>query len=160
MECRVSQLPSQPVLHDKMNILAGLGWKVTEGKAAKLSVAQCRGKSHVMEDALSTKPSVRRRTSTGADYITRRAPSPICCLRSNVLVSVSDFDYKKLAAQRQFPEAHLEQKTELHTAKVAEEENWWDFCPICNTRLINQKCKYICPGPKCNFFMSCSEFDL
>jgi hypothetical protein len=73
---------------------------------------------------------------------------------------VRDFDYKKLAARRQFPEAHLEQKTELHTAKVEEEENWWDFCPICNTRLINQKCKYICPSPKCNFFMSCSEFDL
>jgi hypothetical protein len=39
------------------------------------------------------------------------------------------------------------------------EANWWDFCPICNTKLINQKCKYICPNSKCNFFMSCSEFD-
>src|SRR6185436_8323147 len=61
VECRMSQLPSQPVLHDKMNILAGLGRKVTEGKAAKLRVAQCRGTSHVMKEALSTNPSVRRR---------------------------------------------------------------------------------------------------
>jgi hypothetical protein len=40
------------------------------------------------------------------------------------------------------------------------EENWWDYCPICNARLINQKCKYVCSDPTCNFFMSCSEFDL
>jgi hypothetical protein len=39
------------------------------------------------------------------------------------------------------------------------EENWWDYCPICNTKLVNQKCKYVCPNAKCNFFMSCSEFD-
>jgi hypothetical protein len=38
-------------------------------------------------------------------------------------------------------------------------ENWWDYCPICNSRLLNQKCKYVCPNPQCNFFMSCSEFD-
>ena len=40
------------------------------------------------------------------------------------------------------------------------EENWWDYCPICNAKLINQKCKYVCSSAKCNFFMSCSEFDL
>jgi hypothetical protein len=40
------------------------------------------------------------------------------------------------------------------------EENWWDYCPICSAKLINQKCKYVCSNPKCNFFMSCSEFDL
>ena len=40
------------------------------------------------------------------------------------------------------------------------DENWWDYCPICNAKLLNQKCKFVCPDPKCNFFMSCSEFDL
>ena len=40
------------------------------------------------------------------------------------------------------------------------EDNWWDYCPICSSKLNNQKCKYVCPNPKCNFFMSCSEFDL
>jgi hypothetical protein len=40
------------------------------------------------------------------------------------------------------------------------QENWWDYCPICNAKLLNQKCKYVCSNPKCNFFMSCSEFDL
>ena len=39
-------------------------------------------------------------------------------------------------------------------------DNWWDYCPICSSKLTNQKCKYVCPNPKCNFFMSCSEFDL
>jgi len=43
---------------------------------------------------------------------------------------------------------------------TAAPENWWDYCPICNAKLINQKCKYVCSNPKCNFFMSCSEFDL
>ena len=54
----------------------------------------------------------------------------------------------------------MEQKAEPLVAKIDPEENWWDFCPICNTQLVNQKCKYICPSPKCSFFMSCSEFDL
>jgi len=40
------------------------------------------------------------------------------------------------------------------------EENWWDYCPICNSKLSNQKCKYVCSNASCNFFMSCSEFDL
>ncbi len=40
------------------------------------------------------------------------------------------------------------------------DENWWDYCPICSAKLINEKCKYVCSNPKCNFFMSCSEFDL
>jgi hypothetical protein len=40
------------------------------------------------------------------------------------------------------------------------EENWWDYCPICNAKLLNQKCKYVCSNASCNFFMSCSEFDL
>jgi len=44
--------------------------------------------------------------------------------------------------------------------RVDEDENWWDYCPICNSKLLNQKCKYVCPNPQCNFFMSCSEFDL
>lgn len=38
-------------------------------------------------------------------------------------------------------------------------QNWWDYCPICNSKLSNQKCKYVCSNPHCNFFMSCSEFD-
>ena len=54
-----------------MNILAGLGWKVTESKAAKFRVAQCRGKSHVLKETLSTNPNVRRRMKISADYITR-----------------------------------------------------------------------------------------
>ncbi|MET0691982.1 MAG: hypothetical protein ABWZ38_13220 [Candidatus Binatia bacterium] len=40
------------------------------------------------------------------------------------------------------------------------EKNWWDYCPICNSKLLNQKCKYVCSNASCNFFMSCSEFDL
>jgi hypothetical protein len=44
-------------------------------------------------------------------------------------------------------------------SEIESSENWWDYCPICNSRLLNQKCKYVCPNPHCNFFMSCSEFD-
>jgi len=39
-------------------------------------------------------------------------------------------------------------------------ENWWEFCPICSSKLINQKCRFVCSNPLCQFFMSCSEFDL
>jgi hypothetical protein len=56
-------------------------------------------------------------------------------------------------------EVGLEREPNRHLAEPQEEENWWDFCPICNTKMVNQKCKYICPNPQCNFFMSCSEFD-
>ena len=50
--------------------------------------------------------------------------------------------------------------TEAPPAEVQPEENWWDYCPICNARLINHKCKYVCSNSRCHFFMSCSEFDL
>ncbi len=93
------------------------------------------------------------------DYIIPGGPSPISRLR-NDLVSPANFDYKKLSLNRHFSGGHLEQKAAPITAKAEDLENWWDFCPICNTKLVNQKCKYICPSPKCNFFMSCSEFDL
>jgi hypothetical protein len=56
-------------------------------------------------------------------------------------------------------EAILEREPNRPLTEPQEEENWWDFCPICNTKMVNQKCKYVCPNPKCNFFMSCSEFD-
>jgi hypothetical protein len=31
------------------------------------------------------------------------------------------------------------------------------FCPVCSSRLVSQKCKMICP--RCGYFMSCSEFE-
>jgi hypothetical protein len=51
-------------------------------------------------------------------------------------------------------------QSESSTTKKKEEENWWDFCPICSSKLINQKCRFVCSNPQCQFFMSCSEFDL
>jgi hypothetical protein len=50
-------------------------------------------------------------------------------------------------------------RSESPPSQTESHENWWDYCPICNSKLINLKCKYVCPNPKCNFFMSCSEFD-
>ncbi len=40
------------------------------------------------------------------------------------------------------------------------QENWWEFCPMCSSRLINRRCRFVCSNPECQFFMSCSEFDL
>jgi len=54
----------------------------------------------------------------------------------------------------------IQTPAESSPAEAQTEENWWDYCPLCNSKLVNQKCKYVCPNPKCNFFMSCSEFDL
>jgi hypothetical protein len=39
-------------------------------------------------------------------------------------------------------------------------ENWWEYCPVCSAKLVNHKCRFICSNPRCNFFMSCSEFDM
>ena len=54
----------------------------------------------------------------------------------------------------------MDRPEDSRLAKTQLDENWWDYCPICNSKLINQKCKYICTNPQCHFFMSCSEFDL
>jgi hypothetical protein len=40
------------------------------------------------------------------------------------------------------------------------QENWWEFCPMCGSRLLNHKCRFVCSNPECHFFMSCSEFDM
>lgn len=85
-----------------------------------------------------------------------------------VLVSWSEFVYnrERACAATVVLDGHvidsevgLEREQNRQLVEPEEEENWWDFCPICNTKMINLKCKYICPSPKCNFFMSCSEFD-
>jgi hypothetical protein len=39
------------------------------------------------------------------------------------------------------------------------QENWWELCPVCGSKLLNQKCRFVCSDPRCQFFMSCSEFD-
>lgn len=41
--------------------------------------------------------------------------------------------------------------------KVPPSGNYWDFCPNCSARLIERKCKRICP--RCYYYMSCSDFD-
>ncbi len=34
---------------------------------------------------------------------------------------------------------------------------YWRWCPRCGHELHNEKCKLRCP--RCNYFMSCSDFD-
>ncbi|MCX6893994.1 MAG: hypothetical protein NTZ16_00470 [Verrucomicrobia bacterium] len=34
---------------------------------------------------------------------------------------------------------------------------YWRWCPRCGHELQNEKCKLRCP--RCNYFMSCSDFD-
>jgi len=51
-------------------------------------------------------------------------------------------------------------QSESSTTKQEKQENWWEFCPVCSSKLINQKCRFVCSNPQCQFFMSCSEFDL
>jgi len=41
-----------------------------------------------------------------------------------------------------------------------ETANWWEYCPVCGSKLRNEKCRYICSDSRCQYFMSCSEFDL
>ncbi len=45
-------------------------------------------------------------------------------------------------------------------SSVLEKDNWWEFCPVCSAKLVNQKCRFVCSSPRCGFFMSCSEFDM
>jgi hypothetical protein len=45
-------------------------------------------------------------------------------------------------------------------AEQEKENNWWELCPICGSKLLNRKCRFVCSNPQCHFFMSCSEFDL
>jgi ribosomal protein S27AE len=46
------------------------------------------------------------------------------------------------------------------TEKEEKQEGWWEFCPVCGSRLLNHKCRFVCSNPQCHFFMSCSEFDM
>lgn len=43
------------------------------------------------------------------------------------------------------------------SAEEAETGNYWDYCPNCGHRLVNEGCKYRCT--RCRYFMSCSDFD-
>jgi len=44
------------------------------------------------------------------------------------------------------------------------QENWWDFCPGCGSKLLFARTtsvaiSFVCPNHKCGYFQSCSEFD-
>ena len=45
------------------------------------------------------------------------------------------------------------------TAPSEKEQNWWDYCPLCGSKLLNHKCRLVCPDARCGYFQSCSEFD-
>ena len=42
---------------------------------------------------------------------------------------------------------------------LEKQENWWEFCPVCGSKLMNQNCRFVCPHLSCGYFQSCSEFD-
>jgi len=50
-------------------------------------------------------------------------------------------------------------RSDSSTTKQEKQENWWEFCPVCGSKLLNHKCRFVCSNPQCQFFMSCSEFD-
>src|SRR5207245_11011175 len=62
------------------------------------------------------------------------------------------------------PATHLTEelmsRSDSSTTKQEKQENWWEFCPVCGSKLLNHKCRFVCSNPQCQFFMSCSEFDL
>jgi hypothetical protein len=31
-------------------------------------------------------------------------------------------------------------------------------CPVCGKELAERKCKLYCPDPRCNYYLSCSDF--
>jgi len=55
---------------------------------------------------------------------------------------------------------HNMDQSEPSASKDDNRENWWEYCPVCGAQLVNHKCRFVCSNPRCNFFMSCSEFDL
>jgi hypothetical protein len=59
-----------------------------------------------------------------------------------------------------FFENHKMDPSEPSANKDENRGNWWEYCPVCSALLVNQKCRFVCSNPRCNFFMSCSEFDL
>ncbi len=58
------------------------------------------------------------------------------------------------------PKGQGDEGNEPESCPIGKEEGggeYWRWCPVCSTELINQKCKLRCP--KCHYFMSCSDFD-
>jgi ribosomal protein S27AE len=53
----------------------------------------------------------------------------------------------------------MDKKETEASAPTVAEENWWDFCPLCGSKLTNHKCRLVCPDSRCGYFQSCSEFD-
>jgi ribosomal protein S27AE len=102
-----------------------------------------------------------------------RSPFDAFLIEKNLLVNPGEFDYKKIMPNKASPSSSTRQflstsgqpnstMKPAHTSRAEQEkqENWWDFCPICGSKLLNHKCRFVCSNLQCHFFMSCSEFDL
>jgi NADH pyrophosphatase NudC (nudix superfamily) len=53
--------------------------------------------------------------------------------------------------------SHEAEAGETCPAAVNVSGEYWRWCPRCGHELHNEKCKLRCP--RCNYFMSCSDFD-
>jgi hypothetical protein len=73
------------------------------------------------------------------------------------LVKFRDLHYKNKSIT---DTARPMKQSQLPKAQPEGTENWWEFCPVCSSKLHNQKCRFVCSNPYCNYFMSCSEFDM
>jgi ribosomal protein S27AE len=38
-----------------------------------------------------------------------------------------------------------------HPSKDEKQEDWWEFCPVCGSRLLNHKCRFVCSNPSMPF---------
>jgi ribosomal protein S27AE len=93
---------------------------------------------------------------------------PLISAAKLFLVKQEKFYYKTKSCPRKILGEHVGKLFGIHNMDQREpsahrdegRENWWEYCPVCSAKLVNHKCRFVCSNPRCNFFMSCSEFEM
>ena len=50
---------------------------------------------------------------------------------------------------------------QCESAEAEKQEAWWEFCPICGSKLLNHKCRFrLLQSPLPFLYELCSEFDM
>ena len=113
----------------------------------------------IVLDADEHRPLMAKKFPEWADRVTYWTVGDLHVTTPALAMAMAEREIRALVdrlASAHAPATACSSTLELNESESA--DGHWEFCPRCSSRLINQRCKFVCR--RCGYFMSCSDFDV
>ena len=126
----------------------------------QLSTADLQSADYVIVlDADEHRPLLAKKFPEWADRVTYWNVGDLHVATPTLAMAMAEREVRALVdqlASSRTPATACSGTPDLNGSAAA--DGHWEFCPRCSSRLVNQRCKFVCR--KCGYFMSCSDFDV